>query len=560
MRERFSEINIIGSSNAVPVGADAKNITLEDGTVLEQALGDINFQENGSIIDQINEINEKVSGNTSYAPLSAPRIKDAFSVRRYNKDNILAATPHVGETKRGLTAEYQLYQWKVSGVISSGNNATILLYGNDSHEIHLGEPSDYLATIKFNIGNALMGNEENPIVSLRFDLYNSITGETSSIYMYEGDTTKNFTIPINNFLYRICLNIHANNEEINIENGILKFELKNLNDQEQDIYNVVFDVQQNLDNKKWTTTVAENFVVSKGLQSEARSSLGTIYDSKWEGEFDISGLIDIKESPNGNTGVVTHNGLVGFVIDDLNNYTGSTLAEKAANHRQKIYNLKDTTTPFYIAAMYNEGGEGVLRYGAQVSHDFYVGDQIENGESQVYITRDTTKIRNTLDLGDNRVKSNKVIQYIYLENFASIEKILTDNDYPELTPIMFQTGGVLGGWLTWRPTGVSISTTGFAWKGISSTTGERFLTGWTITAGSGSWGFAQQPGFYRFKYCFYPGKNQVRKLWSYKMTNGNPITFGSTAWSAQSSRPLASEGNPNNGFFDGYTNVNSFSD
>jgi len=36
MRERFSEIQITGSSNStLPVGADAKNITLEDGSILE---------------------------------------------------------------------------------------------------------------------------------------------------------------------------------------------------------------------------------------------------------------------------------------------------------------------------------------------------------------------------------------------------------------------------------------------------------------------------------------------------------------------------------------------
>ena len=57
MRERFSEINITGTANPIPVGAEAKDITLNDGSVLEEALGDINFQENGSIIDQINKIN-----------------------------------------------------------------------------------------------------------------------------------------------------------------------------------------------------------------------------------------------------------------------------------------------------------------------------------------------------------------------------------------------------------------------------------------------------------------------------------------------------------------------
>ena len=50
------------------------DITLKDGSVLEQALGDINFQENGSIIDQINKINMKMEEDTSYAPLSAPPI------------------------------------------------------------------------------------------------------------------------------------------------------------------------------------------------------------------------------------------------------------------------------------------------------------------------------------------------------------------------------------------------------------------------------------------------------------------------------------------------------
>ena len=44
MRERFSEINIVGNSTPIPVGAEAKNITLKDGSILEQALGDINFQ------------------------------------------------------------------------------------------------------------------------------------------------------------------------------------------------------------------------------------------------------------------------------------------------------------------------------------------------------------------------------------------------------------------------------------------------------------------------------------------------------------------------------------
>ena len=293
MRERFSEINITGAGNPIPVGAEAKDITLNDGSVLEEALGDINFQEKGSIIDQINKISTKMEEDTSYAPLSAPRIKDALSVRRYNKDNILTSIIATGGTKRGITASYNLYQWKVTGAILAGNNDTIVLFGSDDHTKNLAGPSDYLVTIKNNINNALLGDSSNPIISLRFDIYNSTAGTTDSVYLYQGDETKDFTIPANCFLYRISLNIHAGNENTTIEEGILKFELKDLNDQQEDTYNVVFDVQQDLTDKSWTTTVAENFVVSKGLQSEARSSLGTIYDSKWEGNFDISGRINI---------------------------------------------------------------------------------------------------------------------------------------------------------------------------------------------------------------------------------------------------------------------------
>jgi len=51
-------------------------------------------------------------------------------------------------------------------------------------------------------------------------------------------------------------------------------------------------------------------------------------------------------------------------MDNINNYSGSTIAEKAINQRQKMLNLKERTTPFYIAPMYTETGLGMLRYGA----------------------------------------------------------------------------------------------------------------------------------------------------------------------------------------------------
>ncbi len=532
MRERFSEINITGTGNPIPVGAEAKNITLNDGSVLEEALGDINFQENGSIIEQINKVDNRIRKDANYAPLTAPRLKDALSVRRYNKDNILASIPVVGETKRGIAAIYNnnLYQWKISGVITSGNNTTLLLYGGDDYSVQLATTSDFLITIKTNLNGALSGTAQSPITSLRFDLHNSTNGQDTSIYVYSEDETKNFTIPADTFLYRVCLNIHSGNEDFAIENGTLKFELKDLNDKEQDTYNVVFDVQQNLNDKSWTTTVAENFVVSKGLQSEGRSTLGTIYDSKWEGSLDITGLIDVKESVTKDTGIIVRNSPICFTMDNINNYSGSTIAEKAINQRQKMLNLKERTTPFYIAPMYTETGLGMLRYGASQAHDFYVGPQNSIGNAQVCITQETTAIRNTLDLGDNRVLSTKIIQYFEPDNFADIESMLVNDDYPIWTPIVFFSSSKLGAWLAWRNSGEGAAL-GLGWKWYDNDKAEYAFNGYCVAAQSNAAGFTTNQGLFKFRYSFYPNQsNKKRKFLSYKVINANPATINTNVF------------------------------
>ena len=546
MRERFSEINITGTANPVPVGAEAQNITLKDGSVLEQALGDINFQENGSIIDQINKISMKIEEDTSYAPLSAPRIKDAFSVRRYNKDNILASVMATGGTKRGITASYNLYQWKVTGAILAGNNDTIVLFGSDDHSKNLAGPSNYLVTIKNNINNALLGDSSNPITSLRFDIYNSTSGTTSTVYVYQGDETKDFTIPANCFLYRISLNIHAGNENTIIEEGILKFELKNLNDQQEDTYNVVFDVQQDLTNKSWTTTVAENFVVSKGLQSEARSSLGTIYNSKWEGNFDISGRINITQAPTGKTGVLVNDGSVSFGIQNINNYTGTTIAQKAANQRSKSLPF----TSYFIAPMYLDDGLGLLRYGAAGAHDFYVGTNTFGGTAQFTITAGSTKIRNTLELWNQKVVSSQLSLCKELMSFQDIENLLLDNTIYQWRPMLFVTGHVLGSWLAWRDQYTNVSV-GIGWRVINPDN-EYIFQGFAMSAMDNHDNFTGNPGLFKFRYSFYPkAANKRRKFISYKVFNANPATIN------QYVQVRVGNGMGSNGFWSSYSRANS---
>lgn len=546
MRERFSEINITGTGNPIPVGAEAKDITLNDGSVLEEALGDINFQENGSIIDQINKINMKIEKDTSYAPLSAPRIKDAFSVRRYNKDNILASVMATGGTKRGITASYNLYQWKVTGAILAGNNDTIVLFGSDDHSKNLAGPSDYLVTIKNNINNALLGDSSNPITSLRFDIYNSTSGATSTVYVYQGDETKDFTIPTNCFLYRISLNIHAGNENTIIEEGILKFELKNLNDQQEDTYNVVFDVQQNLTNKSWTTTVAENFVVSKGLQSEARSSLGTIYNSKWEGNFDISGRININAASSDKTGVLVNQGSVSFSLKNINDYTGTTIAQKAANQRSKGLPF----TSYFIAPMYSNEGVGMLRYGATGAHDFYVGTNTLGGASQFTITASSTSIKNTLNLSTQKVIASQLSLCRELMTFQDIENLLLDNTIYQWRPMLFITGHVLGSWLAWRDQYTNVSV-GIGWRVINPDN-EYVFQGFAMSAMDNHDNFTGNPGLFKFRYSFYPkAANKRRKFISYKVFNANPATIN------QYVQVRVGNGMGSNGFWSSYSRANS---
>ena len=546
MRERFSEINITGTGNPIPVGAEAKDITLNDGSILEEALGDINFQENGSIIDQINKINMKIEEDTSYAPLSAPRIKDAFSVRRYNKDNILASIIDVGGTKRGITASYNLYQWKVTGAILAGNNDTIVLYGSDDHSINLAGPSDYLVTIKNNINNALLGDSSNPITSLRFDIYNSTAGTTSTIYVYQGDETKDFIVPANCFLYRIGLNIHAGNENTIIEEGILKFELKNLNDQQEDTYNVVFDVQQDLTNKSWTTTVAENFTVSKGLQSEARSSLGTIYDSKWEGNFDISGRININAASSDKTGVLVNQGSVSFSLKNINDYTGTTIAQKAADQRSKGLPF----TSYFIAPMYSNEGVAMLRYGATGAHDFYVGTNTLGGTSQFTITASSTSIKNTLNLSTQKVIASQLSLCRELMTFQDIENLLLDNTIYQWRPMLFLTAHVLGSWLAWRDQYTNPSV-GIGWRVINPDN-EYIFQGFAMSAMDNHDNFTGNPGLFKFRYSFYPkATNKKRKFISYKMFNANPATIN------QYVQVRVGNGMGSNGFWSSYSKANS---
>lgn len=537
MRERFSEIQITGSSNStLPVGADAKNITLEDGSILEQALGDINFQENGSIIDQIDKLDKKIQENTDFAPLTSPRIKDSFAVRRYNKDNIFSNAAYQGGTIRGITAEYSVDEWKISGTIEAGDNAVINLYGFDDRSQVFAEASTYKVTIKENLNDAIQGLYPAYVTSLRFDLYDSTNQTTTSIYVYKDDQEqgKEFEIPQNSFLYRVCLNIHAGNEGVVIDNGILKFEVKNLQDQNEDKYNVVFAIHQNPDSKKWTTTVAENLVVDKGQQQEARSSLGTIYNSKWEGNLDVNGLVNVNWLNSTSNGVTIKDGALLFKIDDLNSYTGETSSQKATSQHNKWKLRKSNISPFYIAPWYTDTGAGALRYGAENVHHFAVGSKASDGEIKFSIGNATTHVRNTLWL-EERVLSDTIIQYQQLNTFKDIENMMNDNTkFPLATPILFAMKGDqgLGTWFAWTNSQYNTNShtvlgLGYKWRNG----GELFFQGFAMATYEGGGNFINNAGLYKFSYSFKPSDTtpgKGRKIISYRIFTPNSPTIDSS--------------------------------
>ena len=51
-----------GNPASYPFGALAENIILSDGSVLEDALGNVNLFENGSVVDQIQQAKKALNG------------------------------------------------------------------------------------------------------------------------------------------------------------------------------------------------------------------------------------------------------------------------------------------------------------------------------------------------------------------------------------------------------------------------------------------------------------------------------------------------------------------
>ena len=558
MRERFSEINIIGNSTPVPVGAEAKNITLEDGSILEEALGDINFQEKGSIIDQIQQLSNAIKNDYDYAPYTNPRFKNSLAVRQYNRDNITTEmTPNIdAETEslvqNGLTATLDSdYIWSLTGTVNTQNEVRLILYGDpaDVERLVINEKGgavnvgagEYLVSIKSNI-NVLQGTLNTPIVTLRFE-WGTDSSKTWT-QVYAGEETKSFTIPVNNYLYRIYLCIYPNNNGLTFDENqenLLSFELKNTGTKENK-YDVVFDVQQDKRNKIWTTTVADNLEVKPKNQVEARSTLGTIYDTKWEGTLDLTGILRVNKGTN--SAIFMQDNGLSFKMNDINTYEGTSTVEKVAS--QNSYLSKATETPYFIVPKYtleDDVVKGNLLYSAKDKHIFNV-----SGIQPMEIGQDITHISNTLKL-DKRVVSPFLSSYTYVDNFKDLEDIIFDNNYPDKIPIFIYTSQALGNYLAWKSNNSNYvcSVTGFCYKfeivdtdvgsvGGSNTVGRRVkgLVGYVIQTREHPRFYNSGDTVYKFRYTVdkerHADNDKTRNFACVKLFDLFPLVPNSSQW------------------------------
>lgn len=113
MYKRITEV-AQGLNNLYPIGANANNITLSDGSILEEALGNVNLAENGSIIDQINNMAQ--SYGQIYAPIISPNFQGSINLKE-DSNTVVSIIPKTGNQAVNVSIQGDL---SVSGVSNLG--------------------------------------------------------------------------------------------------------------------------------------------------------------------------------------------------------------------------------------------------------------------------------------------------------------------------------------------------------------------------------------------------------------------------------------------------------
>lgn len=104
MIKRFTEVKQNGSdAQSIPIGTSADYITLSDGSILQETLGETNLAENGSIVDQFKNINQTIGSLGSiYAPIDNPTFTGTTTI-----NGTLSATSLTGNLPINGTLVFQ---------------------------------------------------------------------------------------------------------------------------------------------------------------------------------------------------------------------------------------------------------------------------------------------------------------------------------------------------------------------------------------------------------------------------------------------------------------------
>lgn len=499
-RKRFTQI-IDKTNNVIPVGGEAQNITLKDGSVLEEALGEINLAEKGSIMDQINEL-KNGAFSEQYAPLISPKIQRSFAVQqdyisKFHTNSLSGTLKNITLTKPYLNSN----TWSVSGIITEDRAGIILLIGDNSNVSNIGSAGTYTYYIASNcISQGKTGiqfvwnNLDN--TNFRESFVNEADMKPIDAEGINKQAKGKITIPSGCKLNRITLFLFSTGTGYEIRNGYITMYLYKDSD-DKDTY--PFSITNS--NDRWKTSIADNLEIKSYNTTAPRSKLGTIYDSSWESILRVKAINSMSNNKYPGNGVLIEDSGIGFVLSD-------TSSEKVINR----YSGVTSATNFRIFPGYNALGNGAqpgIYYDTKANHIFRVREDDGVFRYRFVITPSAIELRKpttitggatingaasitgataiggnltvggkltsngTLEINGKVVSSNLPLQAT-ISNMKEFEAVIENNDlYPTEHILTFVLKPAVVYYLTKR---IAVKSAANVPSGISSCTGIGFKT------------------------------------------------------------------------------------
>lgn len=390
-RKRFTQI-IDKTNNVIPVGGEAQNITLKDGSILEEALGEIKLAENGSIMDQLNEL-KNGAFSAQYAPLISPQIQRSFAVQqdyisKFHTDYLSETSKNITLTKSYLNSN----TWSVSGIMAGDQDGIIILIGNNNNESNIGSAGTYT----YYIASNCISQDKTGIQFVWNNLDNT---NLQQIFVNEANMKPidteginkqakgKITIPSGCKLNRITFFLFSTGIDYEIRNGYVTMYLYKDSD-DKDTY--PFSITNS--NDRWKTSIADNLEVKSYNTTTPRSKLGTIYDSSWESILTVKAIDSIINKRYPGNGVLIQDSGVGFLL--------SANSTKVSDRYRGV----TSETDFRIFPGYNGTASDAkpgIYYDSEANHAFRVKDADGNFRYRFLITPDNITLYKPTTISGN---------------------------------------------------------------------------------------------------------------------------------------------------------------